>query len=439
MAIRFYTVEQLGEKQSLTPEGFLLCEEVPIARTGTMKYGPGETPIPVGPDGYVLIDRTDEEVFSEQFLASIVGKPVTIEHPPEDVVPSNYKTYATGTSLNPRRGSGMQSDLLIADLLITDPAAIRAIRQDGLREISVGYDAQYDEDSPGRGHQYDLIGNHVALVDSGRCGGRCSIGDHKFSGDSNMKVIDEAKKDDEKEDMKDKAKDTEGENKEDKKEEKDTKTYDAEATESRFKKIEDTLEKMSKSYDKVMDMMSAKDKAKDADEEEKEDMKAKDTKGKDNEAVEEELEQEAPEGHEKDARKARDSVYLEDSFQETVAQAEILVPGIRIPTFDKAASPKSTLDSICRLRRNALDLANNTAEGRGIIEEVNGKPLDVEGMSCGQVRNMFKAAVAIKKRQNSARTGDWENKTSAGTGVKGEIRTPAEMNKAMQEFWSNRS
>lgn len=437
MTTRFYTIEQLGEKQSLTPEGFLLCEDVPIARTGSMKYGPGETPIPTGPDGYVLIDRTEEEVFSELYIASLVGKPVTIEHPPEDVVPSNYKTYAAGTVLNPRRGTGMQSDLLIADLLVTDPAAIRAIRQEGLREISVGYDAQYDEDAPGHGHQYNLIGNHVALVDSGRCGGRCSIGDSKFSGDIDMKVRDEAKKDDEKEDMKEKAKDNEGE-KEDKKEEKDTKTYDAEATESRFKKIEDTLEKMSKSYDKVMDMFKAKD---DDKEEEKEDMKekAKDNKGKDNEAVEEELEKEAPEGHEKDARKARDSVYLEDSFQETVAQAEILVPGIRIPTFDKAATPKATLDTICRLRRNALDLANNTPEGRGIIEEVNGKPLEVESLSCGQVRNTFKAAVAIKKHHNSARTGDFENKTSAGTGVKGPIRTPAELNRAMQEYWSKQS
>ena len=31
--------EQIGPMQAMTPEGFLLCKDVPIARTGVMTYG----------------------------------------------------------------------------------------------------------------------------------------------------------------------------------------------------------------------------------------------------------------------------------------------------------------------------------------------------------------------------------------------------------------
>jgi len=75
-----------------------------------------------------------------------------------------------------RPGDGPDFDKLMADLLITDSEAIFAIKQ-GLREVSLGYDAQYVEDAPGRGHQTSIIGNHVALVPMGRCGPQCAIKD----------------------------------------------------------------------------------------------------------------------------------------------------------------------------------------------------------------------------------------------------------------------
>ena len=47
----------------------------------------------------------------------------------------------------------------------------------GKVEISLGYDAEYTEVSPGKGVQSNIVINHIALVDKGRCGSRCSIGD----------------------------------------------------------------------------------------------------------------------------------------------------------------------------------------------------------------------------------------------------------------------
>jgi uncharacterized protein len=36
--MKFYVTERIGPKPGFTPEGFLLCEEVPIARVGIMDY-----------------------------------------------------------------------------------------------------------------------------------------------------------------------------------------------------------------------------------------------------------------------------------------------------------------------------------------------------------------------------------------------------------------
>jgi hypothetical protein len=52
----FYTTFQLSKKQALTPEGFLLCMDVPIARTGELIYTPGEIEgVRPGRDGFIRV------------------------------------------------------------------------------------------------------------------------------------------------------------------------------------------------------------------------------------------------------------------------------------------------------------------------------------------------------------------------------------------------
>jgi hypothetical protein len=154
------------------------CVGVPIARTGTQAYGPGETPIT---GDYVQIDRDPEEVFSPDAINAIWGKPVCNDHPSDswggriDITPDNWRQLAVGSCTNPRQ-SDVEPDLLIADLIIYDQSAIRDI-QNGKNQISCGYDADYESLGPGRGRQTNIRINHVALVDQGRCGFRCSIGD----------------------------------------------------------------------------------------------------------------------------------------------------------------------------------------------------------------------------------------------------------------------
>ena len=172
------------------PEGYLLCLNVPVARTGTQDYLPEELGLapnsefriqnselsPAG--GLVSVYRPEEEVFSPETMASFEGMPVTNDHPPEGVDVSNIRALQKGHAHNVRRGTGDESDLLLADLIITDPGLIDLIMNEGKREISCGYTYELHEEN-GTYIQRKIRGNHVAVVDAGRAGARVSIRDHK--------------------------------------------------------------------------------------------------------------------------------------------------------------------------------------------------------------------------------------------------------------------
>lgn len=169
-----YYGSRISEHMTKTPEGFLICHDVPIARTGRQDYLPAE----IGQAGTELVPvyRTEEEVFSPGAMASFEGKPVTADHPPTAVMPDNFGIYLKGHAQNVRRGKGADADLLMADLFIDDRDLIRQI-DDGLREVSCGYECDYVPDEQGRLIQRRIRGNHVAIVEAGRAGSRVSIKD----------------------------------------------------------------------------------------------------------------------------------------------------------------------------------------------------------------------------------------------------------------------
>ena len=189
------------------PEGYLLCLNVPVARTGTQEYLPEELGMPsIGPPDmsqsifglaeggleakapvapllnrkaprFIQVHRPPEEVFSPETIASFEGMPVTNDHPPDGVDIGNIRALQKGHAHNVRRGTGEESDLLLADLIITDPVLIDLIL-DGKREISCGYTYELHEEN-GTYIQRKIRGNHVAVVDAGRAGPRVCIKDQK--------------------------------------------------------------------------------------------------------------------------------------------------------------------------------------------------------------------------------------------------------------------
>jgi uncharacterized protein len=458
--MRFYTTVKLGPNRELLPSGFTLFRNVSVARTGEQTYGPEEVGIDPGPDGLVYIDRTPEEVFRPESVDSLNAATYVIDHPIEDVSPDNWQHLAHGMFFNARRGSGEQKDELVADLVVTTAYGLSQI-DNGKREISLGYDADYFKTGDGRGEQRNIIINHGASVDDGRCGERCAVRDHACGrkGVPEMKktwkerVLDAIRNKDEEgakkalEEVKDdepgatgggnvhihlgsgpeSGKPVEMQDEED-------------PTEKRFKSLEDSVKGMCDKFDayvkdrtkdeeseiekKQKEQDKAKDKAKD-EESEAEKKKAEDAERE--KAEDDELEEEAPDGTGDKARGARDSAYLVDSFENTKMLAEIIAPGVKIPTFDKAADPKKMFkDCVCGLRRKALQMGTLDAGTAAIIDQVRGRTTDskmFDTMTCGQVRTIFNSVGALKKAQNNAAV---TRDSSAGTGTVTPVLSPSE-------------
>lgn len=145
-----------------TDEGFLVDSPI-VARIGIQEYKRA--------DGTIRRElRLPENVFNADSLASMRGKPVTVDHPKSGRVTSKDAHRVTvGTILSSGRQDG---DNVRLDLIIHSPDAIG-----NRRELSLGYSCVVDE-TPGEHPQfgkYDAVqgpatANHLSIVPSARAG-----------------------------------------------------------------------------------------------------------------------------------------------------------------------------------------------------------------------------------------------------------------------------
>ena len=86
---------------------------------------------------------------------------------------SNWHELAVGHITNIRPDDS--NEYLLGDVVVNSPKAIEVIR-DGKIEVSCGYDAELI-DANGKIKKANIKGNHLAIVDEGRCGDKCKLGD----------------------------------------------------------------------------------------------------------------------------------------------------------------------------------------------------------------------------------------------------------------------
>lgn len=419
----FYTTGQIGRTRETTPEGYLLCRDVPLARIGKLLYGDGEVPVTADNSGLIIIERGEDVLFDPRTIASFEGKPVTDDHPKDWVTPENWKKLSNGTAHDVRRGEDEDSDCLVADLLITDKDMIDAVMK-GKVEISLGYDADYTEISVGKGIQTNIFGNHIALVKKGRCGSRCKIGDSFMPKQSKgwleslrkaKRTIDEALE-------KAKSTDEEDVETEDDEEDDDGKTTDAAINRELLKALK-TVQTTVQTFDERLSNLEKK-KTKDS-ESETEDDEEEDGKGKETEDDILEAEQ---------AQKLSEQGiqnHTGDSLQEVLSRAEVLVPGFKMPTFDSANNGPAVLNT----KRNVLKQAYATEDGQKALKPFVGATPNFDTMPAYTVDAAFIGASELIKQQNNA------------AGVRSGISTrdfgrapltPAEINKRNREHWANK-
>lgn len=181
--MRFYdTVPVSGVR--VTDDGYLVGT-APVARAGIQLYAGHEVGRPDMP--VVRVYRPPEEVFSKDAMHSYAHRPITIGHPPERVTADNWKELTAGQTGDEVVRDG---DVVRVPLALMDAQAIRK-HEAGVRELSMGYDAELDftDGQTPDGEPYDAVQrnqrmNHLALVPRARGGGRLRLGDN--DGGSNM-------------------------------------------------------------------------------------------------------------------------------------------------------------------------------------------------------------------------------------------------------------
>lgn len=169
MALRFDT----GEVKSVhkSPEGFLIVKGT-ATRTGVFTYR--------NSDGTLRRElRHPDDVLSQDSLATLAGKPLTLEHPPELLTPDNVEQYSVGSVGNKVHIVGNGLIEIVGNVHRRD--AIAAIESKSKRDLSCGYTCEIvREDGIYNGEPHDfrqknIVYNHLAHVTQGRAGIECGL------------------------------------------------------------------------------------------------------------------------------------------------------------------------------------------------------------------------------------------------------------------------
>ena len=175
-----------------TSDGYAVMD-CAVARTGIQEYlaaEMGDAFKDRDPSSVVRVYRPPEVIFSDTSLRSYAHKPLTNDHPPQGVSASNWKQVSIGWT-----GDEAYQDTdkrrVRVPMLMADADAIADVEA-GKVEWSAGYSVSFDiaSGTTPDGQAYDAIVtgqkiNHIALVDRGRAGPECRIGDKSSaSGDA---------------------------------------------------------------------------------------------------------------------------------------------------------------------------------------------------------------------------------------------------------------
>jgi hypothetical protein len=140
-----------------------------------------------------------------------------------------------------------------------------------------------------------------------------------------------------------------------------------------------------------------------------------------------------------DRRSVGDSFNMETVWQETMAKGEIIVPGIRVPTFDGRVNQTITARRLCSFRRQTMDAAIRDENIKGLVETVTNikNPEVFKTMRCDTLKMAFDVtAGAIGGNRNAgvmrASVGDGASRPAQGQRGSPSI---AELQRRNREAW----
>lgn len=406
--MKFYVKTRLSENISETPEGFLLCLNVPLSHTGKLHYPAGQHPF-TEINEEIIVTRDAEELFSIKTMASFEGKDLTIQHPTDFVTPENYSELTHGVLFNVRKSNekieveGEQVEVLQGDILVKSKRAITDVKN-GMRELSLGYHASWEVDENSKiGKHKNIIGNHVALVEEGRAGVDCAIKDSKKENDemSKLKELNDF--------IKKKFGKTADEMMKEEKKKKEEEAEDEEESseqqakeDEKFAELTAKVSKLEEMFTQLMEKMGANDSSEESEEEKIV-------------ADEEESDVVTDEDEEEDKKAVKDS---------TLSYAEILSPGIQ-----------KTKD----IKIKALQSAYKTAEGKKAIDTLTGGK-GVKSINANAIDSIFIAAAEIVKasRVKDHAASGFSTIDSFPALKNNSVKSADDINKMNKEFYNKK-
>ena len=193
---------QAKTQRTITKDGFLVVPAT-LSKVGVFDYLASE--LGLKEDGIKKVARTEKSLFGDETIKSFENATLTIGHPEDGVNAKNWKQLSVGVVRNVKR----IGDELTAEAWIYDENAIKTVQEQGVEQLSCGYDCDI---KPSTVQDADfemspMIGNHVAIVAKGRCGGSVKLADEDktimgktakildaFLGAFGIKLSDEQKK-----------------------------------------------------------------------------------------------------------------------------------------------------------------------------------------------------------------------------------------------------
>jgi len=167
--------------RKINPNGFLLCSDALLAREGVLVYKQWELPeklvAALGFPEEIKVFRSLDTLSAP--LDDYRGLPVTDTHPWDSVSVKDV-TPVVGIVVNPHiNGKGIRSEMTVFQ-----SGAIYEVQHNDKSQLSLGYGADLViQSGEYEGETYDVVQtaimpNHVAIVQTGRCGPECMISDH---------------------------------------------------------------------------------------------------------------------------------------------------------------------------------------------------------------------------------------------------------------------
>lgn len=178
--------------------GFLYCYDAIVGNVGVQLYA-GHELGKVEKNKIFKVHRIKEELFNDESIDSLKGKPLTDLHPSVMVDSSNYKDFTKGSVYGEPRASEDGINLIV-DIVIYDEDLVNKIAplnfdgtrtlSDNFKDLSLGYKAELVElEGTDDFYQKNIIYNHLAVVKEGRAKNAQIVFDSKLKNKEEKKKM----------------------------------------------------------------------------------------------------------------------------------------------------------------------------------------------------------------------------------------------------------